>query len=258
MANYISLEIQDRIARMTLQSDEKNTITHPFLDQFKEHMQTVLKSEARCVLLDSHSNKFFSNGFHPDVFLDQPAEAKTGIMEKLVRLGVEQFTFDLPMISCITGYAAGGGAFIAAFCDFRIMSRQKSRLGFTEVELAMTIPSTALEILNHRIGLQNSLQTILTGKMMGAEECFRYGLVDEVADTDEEARKKADALAARLASLPRESLISLKRGALRSISTEHMQDQIVEDMKEVARLMMTPACEAAFAALKAGKRPKHI
>ena len=253
----IALDIVDRVATLTLQSDDKNTITHPFLDQLKSHMDSALHSDARCLLIQSSNPKFFSNGFHPDVFLDQPAEEKSGIMRKLVKLGMEQFLFPLPTVCAVSGYAAGGGAFIAAYCDFRFMSAQKARIGFTEVQLAMTIPSAALELLNHRLGLQNTLKCILPGDMLGSEDCLRLGLVDEICADAESTRSRAADQARKLAALPRESLISLKKGALSHLDTSHFGARIEEDMKEIERLMATPDCESAFAALKEGRRPRY-
>jgi enoyl-CoA hydratase/carnithine racemase len=136
------------------------------------------------------------------------------------------------------------------------MSMKKARIGFTEVNLAMTVPSSGLEILSRKIGYQNVLQTVLTGNLFKAEECLRYNIVDEICEDDETTVKKAEAMAKKIAGLPRTSLLSLKKNAAHWIPRDHFDRLIEEDLDEVEKLMVLPDCQNAFAALKAGKRPK--
>lgn len=256
MSDPIRLQYDGRIANLIMDGDDKNTIDDRFLESFRNAMAEVEASDARVMVIRSAKPGYFSNGFNPDVFLGAPPEKIRKSFKALLVLGADQFFFPLPTISIITGYAAGGGAFIATYGDFRFMSVKKARIGFTEVNLAMTVPASALEILSRKIGYQNVVQTVLTGNLYKADECLRYNMVDEVCEDDETTVKKAEALARKIAALPRASLLSLKKNAAHWIPRDHLDKLMEEDLDEVEELMVQPDCQNAFAALKAGKRPK--
>ncbi len=256
MKKNIHLQIEEKIAKIIIDSDDQNTIKDNFTLEFIESLNQIEKSDAKVVIIESAKENFFCNGFHPDVFLNATGEEIKNNMKNLLILGYKHFFLPLPTISIITGYAAGGGAFIATYSDFRIMSKHKTRIGFTEVNLAMTIPSIALEILSIKSGYQNVIQSVITGKMLKAEECLQYQLVDEIYDSYEETRTAGYKLAKIISTLPRQSLISLKKGAQRWISREHFNSTIEQDLKEIEELMLMPDCKEAFLALKEKRRPK--
>jgi enoyl-CoA hydratase/carnithine racemase len=256
MSDPVRLQYDGRIANLIMDGDERNTIDDRFLDRFRSALQEVEKSEARVMIIRSAKEGYFSNGFNPDVFLGAPPEKIRASFKALLVMGAEQFFFPLPTISIVTGYAAGGGAFIAAYSDFRFMSMKKARIGFTEVNLAMTVPSSALEILSRKIGYQNVIQTVLTGNLFKAEDCLRYNLVDEIYEDDETTVKKAESLAKKIAGLPVSSLRSLKKNASTWIPRDHLEALMEKDLDEVEKLMVLPDCQNAFAALKSGRRPK--
>lgn len=256
MGKKVYYKVENKIATIIMDSDEENTIDGEFIADFRTVLKEILNTDAKVVVIESARDDFFCNGFHPNVFLGASGDKIKQNMKDLLILGSEHFFYPLPTISVITGYAAGGGAFIATYNDFRFMSKKKSRIGFTEVHLAMTVPSVALEILSIKIGYQNVIQSVLLGKLLKAEECLKFNLVDEIFDTHEETRTAAYKLAKQIASLPIQSLKSLKRGSQRWINTEHFEAQMEKDLKEIEELMLHPDCMEAFSALKEKRRPK--
>ena len=256
MGKKVYYKIEDKVATIIMDSDKENTIDGEFIEDFRIALKEILNTDAKVVVIESAKEDFFCNGFHPNVFLGASGEQIKKNMKDLIILGAEHFFYPLPTISVVTGYAAGGGAFIASYNDFRFMSKKKSRIGFTEVNLAMTVPSTALEILAIKIGYQNLIQVVMLGKMLKAEECLKFNLVDEIFETHEETRNAAYKLAKQIASLPIQSLKSLKKGSQRWINREHFEVQIEKDLKEVEELMLHPDCMEAFSALKEKRRPK--
>jgi len=256
MGKKVYYKIEDKVATIIMDSDKENTIDGEFIEDFRIALKEILNTDAKVVVIESAKEDFFCNGFHPNVFLGASGEQIKKNMKDLIILGAEHFFYPLPTISVVTGYAAGGGAFIASYNDFRFMSKKKSRIGFTEVNLAMTVPSTALEILAIKIGYQNLIQVVMLGKMLKAEECLKFNLVDEIFETHEETRNAAYKLAKQIASLPIQSLKSLKKGSQRWINREHFEVQMEKDLKEVEELMLHPDCMEAFSALKEKRRPK--
>ncbi len=254
MKKKVYYSLSNKIASVIIDSDEQNTIDLQFIEDFRSSIREILTTEAKVVIFESAKEEFFCNGFHPDIFLEASGEEIKNAMYQLLLLGKEQFFYPLPTISIISGYAAGGGAFMAVYNDFRFMSKKKSRIGFTEVHLAMTVPSIALEMLSYKIGLHNTLKTVITGKMFKAEECLQLNLIDEAFESYEETKKSAYRLANQISQLPIQSLQSLKKGALRWIPKDHFEEQIQKDLHEVEELMLKPECKLAFQQLKDKKR----
>ncbi len=256
MGKKVYYKLENKVATIIMDSDKENTIDGEFIEDFRLALKEILNTNAKVVVIESAKEEFFCNGFHPNVFLGASGDQIKKNMKDLLILGAEHFFYPIPTISVVTGYAAGGGAFIASYNDFRFMSKKKSRIGFTEVNLAMTVPSTALEILAIKIGYQNLIQVVMLGKMLKAEECLKFNLVDEIFETHEETRNAAYKLAKQIANLPIQSLKSLKKGSQRWINREHFEVQMEKDLKEVEELMLHPDCMEAFSALKEKRRPK--
>ncbi|MCS7205791.1 MAG: enoyl-CoA hydratase/isomerase family protein [Leptospiraceae bacterium] len=246
----IHLKIENSIAVITLDSDRENSIDEIFIQEFQEAFQNIKQSDAKVVLIESAKTDFFCNGLNPDIFLYGSKESIRNIMKSLAILGWEHFFFPLPTISLISGYAAGGGAFLATFSDFRFMNKTKSRIGFTEIYLSMTIPSIALELLAIKIGYQNVVQTTIQGKLFKAEDCLKYQLVDEVFETYEETKKNAYKFAEQLSKFSLHSLVSIKKGYQRWISKEHLEIQLEKDLKEIEDILASEKTQEAFATLK--------
>jgi len=103
-----------------------------------------------------------------------------------------------PIIAAIGGYCFGGGLELALACDIRIASAD-SRLGLTEVDLAIIPGGGGTQRLPRVVGRGKALEMILTAARIDAAEALRIGLVERVVPAGE-ALKAARELAATLAS----------------------------------------------------------
>jgi enoyl-CoA hydratase len=104
----------------------------------------------------------------------------------------------MPTIAAIEGNALGGGLELALCCDLRIAAT-RARLGLPEVRLAVTPGAGGTQRLPRVVGPARAKELILTGRVIGAEEAARIGLVHEVV-ADGEARHRADEIAAEIAA----------------------------------------------------------
>ena len=83
-------------------------------------------------------------------------------------------------------------------CDLRIASA-RARLGLPEVRLAVIPGGGGSQRLPRVVGPARAKELILTGRIIGAAEAERIGLVNEVAPAGG-ARARADALADEIAA----------------------------------------------------------
>lgn len=89
----------------------------------------------------------------------------------------------LPVIAAINGFALGGGAVLAMACDIRIAA-QSAKFGFPEVKVGAFASGSGTQRLSRLVGRGRSLDLLMTGRTIGAEEALRIGLVEYVIPDD--------------------------------------------------------------------------
>jgi len=102
-----------------------------------------------------------------------------------------------PWIAAVAGYALGGGCEVAMMADF-IIAADSAKFGQPEIKLGVTPGMGGSQRLTRAIGKAKAMEMCLTGRMMGAEEAERAGLVARVvpaADLLAEALKTAETIA---------------------------------------------------------------
>lgn len=103
-----------------------------------------------------------------------------------------------PTIAAVSGYALGGGCEIAMMCDF-ILAADNAKFGQPEIRIG-TLPGLGgTQRLTRLVGKAKAMELCLTGRMMGAEEAERSGLVARVLPLDD-LPAEAQKVAAQIAS----------------------------------------------------------
>ena len=103
-----------------------------------------------------------------------------------------------PWLAAVAGYALGGGCELAMMADF-VIAADSAKFGQPEIKLGVTPGMGGSQRLTWAIGKAKAMEMCLTGRMMGAEEAERSGLVAKVVPAGElvdEAVKTAEAIAA--------------------------------------------------------------
>src|SRR6185503_827828 len=84
-----------------------------------------------------------------------------------------------PVIAAINGFALGGGCETSMACTIRL-AVEHAKFGQPEVKLGLLPGGGGTQRLPRLVGKGRALQLILSGGMIGAEEAYRIGLVNEV------------------------------------------------------------------------------
>ncbi|MCX8509601.1 MAG: enoyl-CoA hydratase-related protein [Rhodobacteraceae bacterium] len=84
-----------------------------------------------------------------------------------------------PIIAAVGGFCLGGGCELAMLCDF-IIAADTAKFGQPEINLGVIPGIGGTQRLTRLIGRAKSMDLHLTGRMMGAEEAERAGLVARI------------------------------------------------------------------------------
>ena len=105
-----------------------------------------------------------------------------------------------PWIAAVNGFALGGGCELAMMADF-IIASENAKFGQPEIKLGVAPGMGGSQRLTRAVGKAKAMEMCLTGRMMGAEEAERSGLVARVVPLSslvDEALK----IAAEIAAMP--------------------------------------------------------
>src|SRR3979409_2296466 len=95
-----------------------------------------------------------------------------GVLDLIENLGK-------PVIAAINGFALGGGCETAMACTMRIAA-EHARFGQPEVKLGLLPGGGGTQRLPRLVGKGRALQPARSGPLIGAQEAYRIGLVNEV------------------------------------------------------------------------------
>src|SRR3954470_9950492 len=131
------------------------------------------------VILTGAGDKAFAAGADiAEMAGDTPADAedKTRHGQRLTR-DIENL--GKPVIAAVNGFALGGGCELAMACTIRLAA-ETAQFGQPEVTIGIIPGYGGTQRLPRLVGKGRALQLILTGELIGAQEAYRIGLVNEI------------------------------------------------------------------------------
>jgi enoyl-CoA hydratase/carnithine racemase len=103
-----------------------------------------------------------------------------------------------PVIAAVNGFALGGGCETAMACTIRL-AVETAKFGQPEVTLGLVPGGGGTQRLPRLVGKGRALQLILSGAMIGAQEAYRIGLVNEIVPASD-LITRAEAILKKIAS----------------------------------------------------------
>jgi methylglutaconyl-CoA hydratase len=184
MRNYkhIKFQVDDEIARITLNRPEKHNALHPeLLSEMTELCQTLSKlSDVRVVLLDAEGANFCA-GADLEWMRGQINNSFDDNKQDAITLGTFFHTLSTipqPLIGVVQGKVFGGGLGLVACCDI-VIATDESQYCFSEVKLGL-IPATITPYIIRKIGYSFSRSLFVSAERFTAETAHRIGLIHQV------------------------------------------------------------------------------
>lgn len=140
------------------------------------------ESGIRCLLLMSRKPGIFIAGADVHEIIDLTDEA---VGYDVARKGQEIFRrfgkLPFPTVSVIDGACMGGGTELSISCTYRLATdNPKTKIALPEVNLGILPGWGGTTRLPRLIGLQRSLDVILTGRNLLPKKAWKIGLVDKI------------------------------------------------------------------------------
>jgi methylglutaconyl-CoA hydratase len=238
--NFTTLQLafHDRVATVTLDRPEKrNAISFELIDDLLRALDEIAKSPA-LVLILTGAGKAFCSGMDLEnlkSLIGRSPEQNLKDSETMVRLFRALYEFPKVTIAAVNGPAIAGGTGLAVLCDFTL-AVPEAKFGYTEVKIGF-VPAIVSTFLLRQVGEKHARDLLLTGRIIGAEEALRMGLINEVVPADR-LMTRARELAAQIMENSPTSLVLTKR-LLSEHARAELDQQIVAAVRENAAIRET-------------------
>src|SRR5229473_3512265 len=194
----LQLGYDSGVATITLNRPEKrNALSFQLVDEILAALDAVEKSDALVVVLTG-AGKAFCAGLDLDELKSLIGKTHAENVEdsrRMVRIFRRLYDFPKPTIAAVNGAAIAGGTGLATQCDFTL-AVPEAKFGYTEVRIGF-VPGIVSSFLIANIGEKRARDLLLTGRIFGAEEAHRLGLVNEII-APEQLMARAQELARQL------------------------------------------------------------
>jgi len=206
MANEILLDIHNRVANITFnRPDQHNAIAYEgWLRLIDIVNQIKLDPDIRVVVFTGAGSRSFSAGADiKDFDSHRYDSASSKVYSEAFDGALDEIeTLSMPTISKIRGICVGGGCELSMATDIRIAS-EDSKFGIPVAKLGILVGYREMKRLINLVGQGNASYILLSGRIVGAKEAERMGLITKAVSNDslDEAVKKLIAEMVPLAPL---------------------------------------------------------
>ncbi|WP_436791818.1 enoyl-CoA hydratase/isomerase family protein [Yinghuangia sp. YIM S10712] len=175
----VELELDDGVAIITINRPEtRNAIAPDTMDGLDKALDDAAGARA-LVITGGGERSFVSGGDLKELAKLRTEEDATAMALRMRGICDRIAAFPGPTIAALNGHALGGGAEVAVAADIRVAA-EDILIGFTQATLAIMPAWGGAERLVELVGRGRALMLAGSGKVMGAAEAERLGLVDVV------------------------------------------------------------------------------
>ncbi len=196
MSGY-ALELDDQgIVTVTFDlSGKVNVMTDEFLDAMQAIQDQVESwvwkspEKIKGIILTSAKSTFFAGGDLDLMRRSAPGDEQLlfDYFERLKGYFRWLEKLEIPVVAAINGTALGGGCELSLSCNYRVaMKNERTVIGLPEIDFGILPAAGGVIRLAQMIGLEPSLEYLLTGKKVDVETALEDGLIDAIADDHEQ------------------------------------------------------------------------
>src|SRR2546427_1604131 len=180
---YILVERNEPVGIVTLnRPKELNALNFSLVGELADALEALDRDQTiRCIVITGVGEKAFAAGADIKEMSDKsPIDMMLGRFEAWERIR----RIHTPMIAAVGGYALGGGCELAMHCDM-IVASENARFGQPEILLGIMPSAGGTQRLARTLGKYRTMEIVLTGAQVSAQEMAAHGLVNRVVPKGE-------------------------------------------------------------------------
>lgn len=245
----------DCVFTITIDHAPVNTIDPDTFFQLESAVEQFLSDvNARVAVIASANRGIFVSGADVHAFAGMIKTEKIGgfvlhgqaLMNKIS-------ASSKPFIAAIDGLALGGGLELALACHLRIAS-ERAKLGLPEVNLGIIPGWGGTQRLTQMVGRAKSMELILLGETISAQEALRLNLVNKIVPRDKVV-EAAQELARKIAS---KSVLAVRAAmeAIRAATEMKTAEGYALEARLITKLLETDEAQARINAFLEKRPPE--
>jgi enoyl-CoA hydratase len=179
-------EVNEGVATITINRPEaRNAISPDVVRELREAFRAAdADPEARCIVLTGAGEKAFCAG--GDLggggggmgYLDRYLLNRefADFFKELANLGK-------PVVAAVNGHALAGGFGLMLGCDL-VVARDDVNFGTPEINIGL-FPYVIMATIHRHLGRKRTLDLLLSGRKIGAQEALDWGLINRAVPKDQ-------------------------------------------------------------------------
>lgn len=223
---YILTDTIGRVGRITLNRPAQlNALNDALIDELVQALQAFDADDAIGAMVVTGSEKAFAAGADIKAMAQMDFAAAYG--ENLISRNWDAVgRIRKPIIAAVSGFALGGGCELAMACD-TIIAADNAQFGQPEIKLGIIPGAGGTQRFTRAVGKAKAMDMVLTGRMMGAEEAERAGLVARIVPLAK-LQDEALSMAQMIADYGKLSVLMAKEAVNQAFETPLSQGMLFE------------------------------
>jgi methylglutaconyl-CoA hydratase len=233
--------------------DKRNAISYELIDDLTAALKKSAASSAHVMILTGAGSVFCAGMDLENLKNLIGRSDEENLKDSATMAGLFRLLYDFakPSIAAVNGAAIAGGTALATLCDFTL-AVPEAKFGYTEVRIGF-VPGIVSSYLIANVGEKRARELLLTGRLFGAQEAHRLGLVTEIV-APEQLLPRAHELARQLLENSPASLRVTKR-LLSNYTQEQIDRQVAQAVKDNAAIRQTADFKEGVSAFLEKRKP---
>ncbi len=205
-----------------------NAICESMLEEIAAQLKTFEEDNSIAAIIIRGSDKAFAAGIDLRELQSKVSDNAIEALDDTYKYFRKIDECRKPIIAAVAGYALGIGCELALSCDI-ILAADNARFGQPEISLGVIPGFGSTQRLCKTIGKSKTMEMILTGRALNAEEAVACGIASRIValpDLFEECIKTAN----RIAALPKYA-VELAKDAIKQSFNSSLESGIAYENK---------------------------
>ncbi|MBA3792264.1 MAG: enoyl-CoA hydratase [Rubrobacter sp.] len=194
---HVLFERDGKIARITMNRPEKrNALSLAHMQELIGRLKTIGEEKEASVIILGGNGPAFCAGHDLSEMVGRDPGFYRHIFDVCCELMETIQAIPQPVIAKVHGVATAAGCQLAAACDL-VVAAEEARFATPGVRIGLFC-STPMVALSRAVGQKKSMEMLLTGEFISAEEALTEGLVNRLVAADA-LEEQTTALAQKIA-----------------------------------------------------------